>query len=286
MPKGSTRVAAVIGHPIRHSLSPVILNSAFRALGLDWVYVAFDVAPGEAQGALSAMKSLGIDGYSVTMPHKTDVARAVDHLTPEASALDAVNCVSRFGRLLIGHNTDGEGFLRSLKEAYPEFGLRGARCAVVGAGGAARAIIAALGRVEVAEVIVVNRTADRAARAAGLAGAVGRTGDESDIPGSDLVINATPVGMAAGDGATGADEVPFDLRLVRPGQIVADIVYQPLETALLRGAAERGASVLDGLGMLVHQAAIAFEIWTGEAAPVGAMREAALEHLSARCADP
>jgi shikimate dehydrogenase len=297
-----TRLAAVIGHPVRHSLSPAILNRAFRELDLDWTYVAFDVAPGEAQRALEAMKTLGIEGYSVTMPHKTDVARAVDRLTAEARVLEAVNCVSRDGRLLIGHNTDGEGFVRALREEVAGFDPAGARCVVFGAGGAARAIIAALGRAGAAEVVVVNRTPERGARAALVAGDCGRSGEASAVRTADLVVNATSVGMANGDPAAGTGggsvpsgrgrgsavggDVPFDTSLVRPGQIVADIVYQPLRTTLLEQSAAAGATVVGGLGMLVHQAAIAFEIWTGQAAPVAAMREAALAQLRARDDDP
>ncbi len=284
-PGGSTRLAGVIGHPIRHSLSPAILNRAFRELGLDWVYVAFDVEPGGAQGALESMKTLGIAGLSVTMPHKTDVARAVDRLGPEARLLDAVNCVSREGRVLVGHNTDGEGFLRSLRDSVPDFAPTGARCVVLGAGGAARAIIAALAGAGAAEVVVVNRTAERGERAARLAGDRGRAGSVDEIADADLVVNATSVGMVAGDGA-GQDGVPFDPALVRSGQVVADIVYQPLRTRLLERAEAAGAAVVGGLGMLVHQAAIAFEIWTGETAPISSMPDAAVTALTARSADP
>ncbi|MEZ5141883.1 MAG: hypothetical protein R2726_05105 [Acidimicrobiales bacterium] len=174
-PTGATRLAAVIGHPIRHSLSPMLCNAAFRAAGLDWVFVAFDVLEGRAPAALDAARALGLGGLSVTMPHKQAVAGAVDRLTDEARALDAANCVVPEGDTLVGHNTDGAGFLRSLA-ADAGIEPAGRRCAVLGAGGAARAIVAALGRAGAAEVVVVNRTATRGEHAATLAGEVGRTG--------------------------------------------------------------------------------------------------------------
>ena len=275
MTTATTRLAAVIGAPVRHSLSPVLHNAAFEALGLDWVYLAFEVAPGRAADALAAMTVLGIEGLSVTMPHKDDVARAVDEPSPAVVALGACNCVVRLpdGRLA-GENTDGDGFVDSVREAGHD--PAGRRCVVLGAGGAARAVVAALGLAGAAEVVVVNRTAARAAAAAALAGPVGRVGTPYDVAVADLVVNATSVGM--GDDRA----LPSPPDRFRPGQVVADLVYHPLETAWLAAARARGATCVDGLGMLVHQAARAFERWTGVVPPVAVMRAAALAELARR----
>jgi shikimate dehydrogenase len=266
-PSGATRVAGVIGHPVRHSLSPLLHNAAFAALRLDWVYVAFDVADGETAAALTGMRALGIAGLNVTMPHKTAAARLVDDATPAVRMLDAANCVVRTddGRL-VGHNTDGEGFVRSLRDDHG-VDPAGARVVVLGAGGAARAVIHALAEAGAVDVAVVNRTPASGAVAARLAGHVGRFGEPDDVRRADIVVNATPVGM--GDG-----RVPLDIELLRPGLVVADLVYRPLETPLLAAARVAGATVVDGLGMLVHQAAVAFTLFTGEPAPVEAMAAA------------
>lgn len=264
-PTGTTRLAAVIGDPVRHSLSPAIHNAAFRALELDWVFLAFEVPDGGAERALAAVRSLGIAGLSVTMPHKTAVAAAVDRLSPDAAALGAVNCVVRRGDELLGENTDGPGFLAALA-ADTGFEPAGRRCAVVGAGGAARAVVLALARAGAGEVRVVNRTAERAEAAAALAGDVGRVGTERDLAGADLIVQATSVGM--GDRA---DALAFDPGLLHEGQVLVELVYQPAETALLAAARARGLTAANGLGMLVHQAAIAFELWTGRPAPLATM---------------
>jgi shikimate dehydrogenase len=278
MISATTRVAAVIGNPVRHSLSPALHNAAFAALGLDWVYVAFEVAEGPAavRAALAGMGTLGIEGLNVPMPHKTAVAEAVDELTEAARALRAVNTVVRGanGRL-VGHNTDGAGFVASLREAGHD--PAGARCVVLGGGGAARAVVQALAAAGATEVAVVNRTEARAIEAARLAGAAGRVAALDAVGGADVVVNATSVGMGADAGA-----LPLDPARLRRGQVVADLVYHPLDTALLGAARAAGATAVDGLGMLVHQAALAFELWTGRQPPVGDMRAAALAALAAR----
>lgn len=273
---GHTRLAAVIGSPVTHSMSPTIHNAGFAALGLDWAYVAFEVAPGRAADALAAMRTLGIAGFSVTMPHKLDVAAAVDELAPAAAALGAVNCVQLTdeGRL-VGHNTDGDGFVDSLRAAGVE--PAGTRAVLLGAGGAARSVAVALAAAGVADLAVVNRTADKAQLVADLAGGVGRVGDASvDVPAADLVVNATSIGMGADGG------LPVDASWLRAGQAVADLVYHPLETPLLAAARAAGATPVDGLGMLVWQAARQFALWTGREAPVGAMDAAARAALGSR----
>jgi len=177
------------------------------------------------------------------------------------------------GRRLIGHNTDGDGFVASLVHDAG-FDPTGRSCLVLGAGGAARAVVLALAGAGAAEVVVVNRTADRAESTAALAGAVGRVGTVDDIARAALVVNATSVGM----GGVGC---PIDLALLGPGHLVADLVYHPVVTPLLEGAGRQGAAVLDGVGMLVRQGATAFELWTGQAAPIDAMNRAARAALAA-----
>lgn len=273
-----TRLAAVIGHPVAHSLSPVIHRAAFEAAGLDWGYAAFDVAPGAGADAVAAMRVLGIGGLSVTMPHKDAVAAAVDRLDDAARALGAVNTVSWDDDVLVGSSTDGDGFVASLAEAG--VGVSGARCAVIGAGGAARSVIDALGRAEVESIAVVNRTVERAAAAARLT-ARAAVATPSEIAGVDIVVNATSVGMGVDVTAAGADDLPCDPDLIGDHQTVADLVYHPLETAWLAAARDRGARAVDGLGMLVHQAALQQLIWTGAHPDTTAMRAAAESHLHA-----
>lgn len=276
VPTGRTRVAAVIGSPVHHSLSPAIHNAAFAAAGLDWVYVAFEVAPGRTAHALEAVRTLGLGGLSVTMPHKDDIAVAVDRLDPTAAALAAVNTVvvERDGTL-VGHNTDGAGFIDSLR-ADGGVEPRGRRVVVVGAGGAARAVVAALARAGAAEVVVVNRTPARGEVAAALAGPVARVGTPDDVSRAEVVVNATSVGMA-GVGAAG--ELPVDPDRLHAGQVVVDLVYHPLDTLLLQAARAVGAVAVDGLGMLVHQAAHQQRLWTGCSPDVTVMRAAALAAL-------
>jgi shikimate dehydrogenase len=271
---GATTVAAVIGSPIRHSLSPALHNAAFRAAGVPWVYVAFDVAPGEAVSALDAMRTLGLGGLSVTMPHKEAVAANVDRLDPAAAALRSVNTVVRgHDGLLVGHSTDGAGCVASIQETGAE--VAGRSIVVLGAGGAARAVIDGFARAGAAEVVVVNRSADRAQQAAALAGAIGRVGSLDDVRAAEIVVNATSVGMGSAD-------LPLDPALLHRRHVVVDLVYHPLETALLAAARDVGAHVVDGLGMLVHQAALQQQLWLGVLPDAAVIRAAALHELAER----
>lgn len=273
------RLAALIGSPVEHSLSPVIHQSAFDAAGAAWSYVAFDVAPGNAAAAVEAMRVLGIGGMSVTMPHKQAVAEAVDRLDPAAAALRSVNTVSWDGDELVGYSTDGAGFVASLTEVGIE--VEGARIAVIGAGGAARSVVDALGRALAGEIAVVNRSADRAVLAASLA-QVARVGEDTDVTTADIVVNATSVGMGAPADSTGPADLPCPVGWLRPEQVVVDLVYHPLRTAWLHGAGSMGARTVDGLGMLIHQAALQQQIWTGRAPDVSVMRSAAEAALASR----
>ncbi|HWL44680.1 MAG TPA: shikimate dehydrogenase [Ilumatobacter sp.] len=271
---GATRVVGVIGSPVRHSLSPALHNAAFDAGGLDWRMLAFEVAPGDGAAAVAAMRTLGIAGLAVTMPHKADVAEAVDALDPAAAALRSVNTVvlhpdgSTFGA-----STDGDGFVDSLVAAG--YAVGGRRVVVLGAGGAARSIVYSLGTAGAADVAVVNRTVGSAEECAALA-AVGRVGTVADVADADLLVNTTPVGMG------GSGELPVDVAVLRADLAVCDIVYHPLETPLLAAARELGARTIDGLGMLVHQAVHQQQLWTGSSPDPQTLRAAAESELTPR----
>jgi shikimate dehydrogenase len=262
---GSTRIVGVIGDPVGHSRSPAMHNAAFDALELDWVYLAFPVRRGEGAAAVRAVATLGLAGLNVTMPHKADAAAACDDLSSDAAALDAVNTVVNADGRLAGHSTDGDGFLRALDDEG--IAVAGQRAVVVGAGGAGRAITHALGRTG-AHVTVAARRPDAARSSASLApGAAAVALDELAIERFDVVVNATPIGM---DG----EPPPFDTALLHDGQFVFDTVY-PVETPLLREARARGVRAAGGLGMLVHQGALSFSLWTGVEPPLEVMRAAA-----------
>lgn len=275
---GLTHVAAVIGDPVRHSLSPTVFNAAFDAAEMDWVYLAFPVPEGSGAQAARMVRTFDIRGMSVTMPHKESVIPAMDELTPVAQRLNAVNCIANADGRLIGHNTDGAGFLASVRDCG--FEPTGARCVVLGAGGAARAVILALAEAGAASVAVHNRDPGRGRIAVTLAGegAVLVADDAlvDAVSSADLVVNATPVGMSSGDGSA----LPEDA--LHSELFVADLIYHPSETPLLAAAERVGARHCNGAGMLMHQAAEAFRIITGRAAPVDAMAEAMTAALAKR----
>lgn len=273
---GATRVVAVIGAPVRHSLSPALHNAAFASAALDWRMVALEVAPGRGADAVAAAVTFGLAGMAVTMPHKADVAGAVDELDPAATALRSVNTVAvRPDGSTFGASTDGGGFVDSLAAAG--YAVAGRRVVVLGAGGAARSIVVALGAERAAAITIVNRTAAAGEECAALVpGAV--VGAADAVGDADLLVNTTPIGMGGGT------DLPLDPALLRADLVVADIVYHPRETALLAAARAVGATAIDGLGMLIHQAARQQELWTGTAGDVTAMTAAAECELAARAA--
>jgi shikimate dehydrogenase len=264
---GATRVAAIIGDPIVHSRSPAIWNAAFAATGLDWVFVALPVARGQAAAAMDGVRVLGIAALSVTMPHKSDAARACDELTPIAERLGAVNAVIAHDGRLVGDSTDGEGLVRALQDEG--CAVSGQGCVILGAGGAARSIALALGAAG-AHVTVAARRPKEAADAAALAAggeAVDLASVGSVVAGAAIVINATPIGMRG-------EDPPFDTAVLGAQHLVVDTIY-PAETPLVVRAREQGARATNGLGMLVHQAAVSFRSFTGVEAPLDVMRAAA-----------
>jgi shikimate dehydrogenase len=264
---GETRVTGLIGDPIAHTRSPAILNAAFAEARLNWVYLPFPVPKGKGADAVKAMRHLQLAGLTVTMPHKADAAWACDELTADASTLGAVNVLTLLdhGRVR-GSSTDGDGFVRSVRDEGMD--PAGKRALVLGAGGAARAIVLALGKLG-ADVTVAARRLDAAESAAGMVrGTQSVLIADADVGAYDLVINATPVGMQG--------EAPiFDVNRLNSSQLVVDTIYHPMETPLLADVRARGVPCANGLGMLVHQAALAFEQWTGTDAPLDVMRAAA-----------
>ena len=282
----TTRLCAVIGHPVRHSLSPVIHNVAFERAGFDGVYTAFEVT--ELEGAVAGVRALGIRGLSVTLPHKVAIAPLLDELDPVAERIGAVNTVVNEDGRLRGFNTDGTGAVTALRRAGAD--PAGRHVAVLGTGGSARAIAFALAlRGGAAGLRILGRRpgaaralADEVATAAPGVDLDASTLDPEEIErtlaGSDLVVHTTPVGMRR----TGEDTSPDCL--VPPGALhgelaVFDIVYTPMETELVRRARAAGARVVPGIEMLLEQAAEQFVLWTGLDAPLDAMRAAALERL-------
>jgi shikimate dehydrogenase len=269
-----TRHAGVIGSPVRHSLSPVLHNAAYQALDLDLVYGAYEVQPGAAEVALAGAKALGFVGISVTTPHKDVIAAVSDERTRRVELLGAANSVAIKDGRAIADSTDGVGLLADLARSSG-FDASGARCAVLGAGGAARDVVLSFADAGAAQVVVVNRSQSKAAVAAGLAGDRGAVGSVDDLADFDIVVNATSIGLLPGSEAEAVAR-SFAANL-HPGQLVVDLVYRPSRTAFLGFALEAGARIRNGLGMLVHQAAGQVEFFTGLPAPIEAMW-ASVEH--------
>ncbi|MEE2683100.1 MAG: shikimate dehydrogenase [Actinomycetota bacterium] len=257
-PKNSENLAAVIGLPVRHSLSPLIYNTAFRIDSLNWDFHAVEVSEGQIKESIEFVRNNNIKGVSVTMPLKEVILPYLDQLTEAAKELKAVNCVYWNEGELIGDNTDGDGFLNSLLSEFGE-GIRGDSFAVLGAGGAARSIIRSLREADVDEIIVINRNTDRAATAEAIGGSRCRIGSVEELGRCRFVINATSLGMA-GTGNEGLLAVPRES--IREHHVVIDLVYNPISTPLLKEAKTIGARAITGVEMLIHQAALQYFHWT------------------------
>ena len=285
---GHTQLVGLIGWPVEHSLSPAMHNAAFDALRLNWRYVPLPVRPDRIESAIRGLAALGFRGANVTVPHKRALLPFLDTLAPDASALGAVNTivVGREEDKLIGHNTDAQGFIGALRHA--EFEPQGKRVAVVGAGGAARAVVYGLLTAGAAHIALLNRTPERAeALLADMGSASLQPSRLCALPltaehlaecarEADLLVNSTSVGMWPEiDGSI------WPLGTALPAHLtVFDLVYNPLQTRLLQQAQESGAQAIDGLGMLVEQGALAFELWTGRPAPLEVMRAASGQTLA------
>ncbi len=268
-----------MGQPVAGNPTQFMIERAFAAAGLDWRYLTLEVPPEKLADAVKGLRAMGFRGGNFTIPHKVAVVPYLDELSEAATLIGAVNCVNCVGEKLVGENTDGKGFVQSLRQVTDPADKR---VVILGAGGAARAIAVELGLSGVAEMVVVNRTAERGQALVDLLNERGKvparlmhlSGDYVVEDGFDVVINATSIGL----GDTEA-RVPLDLHSLRPGMVVADVILNPPKTRLIRDAAARGCTTLDGLGMLVNQGVIGFKIWTGVDPDPGVMREALEEYL-------
>ena len=265
----------VLGWPLDHSLSPAIHNAAFRNVGLDWVYLAWPVRPEELPAAIGGLRALGAQGANVTMPHKETVIEHLDEVSGDARRVGAVNTIQRVGDDLVGHNTDVDGF-RSFLVDDAGVDPSGKNVLVLGSGGAARAVVCALDDLAAARIVIAARREDRGREIAGLASRpvveVAGWKDTGEIAAaSDLIVNATPVGMSG--------DTPLPNATWHPGQVVCDLVYSPPTTPLMESARAGGAETWGGLGMLIHQAALSFRIWTGQEPSVAAMSAAAVRAI-------
>ena len=276
---GSTKVAAVVGWPIEHSLSPTIHNAGFESTGLDWTYVALPVPPDRRDEVVSSCIALGIRALSVTMPYKTTLTSRVDRLDETSRRLGSLNTISFDDRgSTTGHTTDGDGLVGSLLDDGVDITAR--RILVVGTGGAGRSVIEAVARSRPQKLLVANRTAPDPGLISSISFGVADVvswPERSNVLGDiDIVINCTSIGM--GDDPT----MPMDTAKIGRHHTVVDLVYHPMRTAFMSASEAQGARVVGGLGMLVHQAALQQRIWTGQMPDIEAMTRAALSALGGR----
>ncbi|WP_337286369.1 shikimate dehydrogenase [Candidatus Methylomirabilis sp.] len=286
----AAKLFILFGDPVGHSLSPAMQNAALQAAGIDGLYIPWRVKGADLPTAFESLRGMeNFGGANVTLPHKEQAAALVDTLTQEAALVGAVNTVVARDGHLLGANTDGQGFLRSLHDEAA-FLPHGKSAVILGAGGAARAIAVSLAEAGAEEIVIVNRTIERAQSLAEFvnrkirASAIGLGLDDPRISAKvrdcALVVNTTSVGL------TPSDPPPINPTLLRPGALVYDLIYRPQETALLREAKKRSCRVLGGLGMLLYQGALAFELWTGQKPSEEVMRQAlvaAIANLSEVC---
>ena len=282
-----TQRLGIIGYPIGHSISPIFQQAALDHLGIDSTYEKWEVTPegvGDFVNGLRAPDSLGIN---ITVPHKQAVIPFLDEVDEWATAAGAVNTIVNHDGRLIGHNTDGPGFLRALL-VETGYDPKGTRALVLGAGGAARGILLALARGGVDSMVIANRTLERAETLAQLAKdngvkseAIALSGDAltEAASGADLIVNCTTMGMSHGPDEHGS---PISAAQIPATAIVNDVVYTPLITPILKEAADAGATALGGLHMLVYQGVLSFQMWTGVDAPVDVMLAAATAEMTSR----
>jgi shikimate dehydrogenase len=275
---GTTQLLGVIGDPVAHSLSPVMHNAALAELGVDYVYVAFPVAAGGLEAAIAGFAASGVQGFSITIPHKQAIMPLLAEVTPAAQAVGAVNTVWRTERGWAGTNTDVAGFVAPLQERSD---WSGKTALVLGNGGAARAVVAGCGQLGFALVQVVGRSLQKLADfkqswVGSPMPAALTTHSWVDLPTllptADLIVNTTPVGMHTA--ATQSPLTVADLGVIPASAVVYDLIYTPRPTQLLTLADQRGLATIDGLEMLVQQGAVALEIWLQRPVPVATMRQA------------
>ena len=277
---GHTRLAALFATPIRHSVSPMIHNTAFQTLGIDAVYLAFEVGTEGLKQAIDSIKNLDMMGANLSMPNKILAVEYMDELSEAARLIGAVNTITNHQGKLTGHNTDGTGFMRSLQDI--EVDLIGKKMTIIGAGGAATAIIVQAALDGVKEITVYNRKDDFYDKIKEKLAYISENtnctinlhdlSDEAalaeDVAESALLLNATGVGMKPLEGQTPIQ----DFSIIRPDLAVCDVIYTPRETEFLKQARLRGAKTNNGLGMLLYQGAAAFEKWTGQEMPIAIVK--------------
>lgn len=274
-----TKLVGLLGHPVSHSQSPIMHNTAFSHTQLNFAYAAFDVAPEQLDEAVAGIRALGLRGVNVTIPHKVAILPMLDEIDPLAKRIGAVNTVVNENGRLIGYNTDGMGYVRSLVEES-NVQLQSQVVTLLGAGGAARAVAFTLAEQGVKEIRIINRSREKATSLAEHLSAIVPTSvvDPADgqhaIADATLLINTTSIGMYPQ-----VDEMPVPAEWLHERLIVSDLIYNPLETRLLKQARLIGARAHSGVGMFVNQGALAFELWTGEKAPSEIMREVVLQQL-------
>ncbi len=274
------KLVGVFGHPVAENPTIVMQEAAFLALGLNWRYLTIEVYPQDLADAFKGLRAMNFKGINLTIPHKVEVLKYLDEIAPDARLMGAVNTVRRDGDKLIGENTDGKGFLRSLREDA-HLDPAGKRVVVLGAGGAARAITVELALAGAARLTIVNRSPERGQALVDLLN--GQTPAKAEfIPwsgpyalpaGTEVLVNSTSIGLFPNVN----DRPDIDYNTLTPGMIVCDVIPNPPHTPFLKEAEARGAKTLDGLGMLVYQGAIGFKMWTGHDAPVAMMRQALAE---------
>ena len=268
-------IVGVFGQPVAENPTQAMMEPAFRDRGLDWRYLTLEVAPDDLGNAIRGMRAMGFRGINLTIPHKVAVIQHLDRTTQSAGLMGAVNCVVRQGDELIGENTDGKGFVQSLRDVCDPTGKR---VVILGAGGAARAIGVELALAGAGNITIVNRGRSRGEDLAKLLTEVIRIqaqyepwdGDYVVPVGTEVVVNATSIGLYPDVDA----RVPLDVGSLKAGMIVADVIPNPPGTRLVRDAEQAGCKVLDGLGMLVNQGVIGFKLWTGVDPDPGVMRRA------------
>jgi shikimate dehydrogenase len=272
-------IVCCMGDPVAGNPTQFMMERAFAAAELDWRYLTLEVPAEDLADGIRGMRAMGFRGGNLTIPHKVAVVQHLNKLTEAAELAGAVSCVYREGDELVGEDTDGKGFIQSLQSITNP---KGKNVVVFGAGGAARAITVELGLARAAEITVVNRTAQRGQTLVDLlnervdvpAKFVHLSGDYVAEEGTDIIINATSIGMGDADA-----RVPLDVESLNSDMFVADVIFNPPDTKLIRDAAARNCTTLDGLGMLVNQAAIAFRIWSQVDPDIAVMREALEEYL-------
>ncbi|MGG1686301.1 shikimate dehydrogenase [Pseudalkalibacillus sp. NRS-1564] len=274
------KLYGLIGHPIGHSMSPVMHNGEFKELGLSHHYHAFDLSPEQLEDGVDAMKMLDIQGFNVTIPHKVAIIPLLDEVEQEAIDIGAVNTVYKRDGKYIGTNTDGSGYLLSLLTLIGEKNLSGKKILVIGAGGAARAVAVSVSQSEVASLTIANRTLEKAEELSKLcqhysvANAITLSEAETSLGQFDIVINTTSIGMSPH-----LDRMPISLEHIRSGTVVSDLIYNPLETKWMKLAKSKGAVTDNGISMFVEQGALAFEKWTGVSPDRKRMRNTVLKEL-------